>query len=276
MTAKVDTILKHYGLSLDFDEDVVPVSYWREGGSITERHILYATGLQIIKKFGKGEKTAGFLEDGLSIPLAEKARAFLSDQDSPIYEYDLTNVLKGFFSEHMYVDATAAETPYVEDAVPYLNSLGCIVTYTYLGDVLGEAVTGDKKTQKFEDDILDDLFRYGYEYGLRGFSYAPTRNSKEQVERVRRLCGKYQMIEVCGEDINQPRQSFIVTQKNEEDRQFFNDATWAVIGHEILTDQDLANSIISEDVQRRFPAMEERINHYKKQGALRRTFKKEK
>ena len=50
-------------------------------------------------------------------------RSYLLDEDSSIYEYDLTNILKGFFSEYMYVDATEEESPDVRTAIPYLNSL---------------------------------------------------------------------------------------------------------------------------------------------------------
>ena len=175
-----------------------------------------------------------------------------------------TYILKGFFSEYMYVDATEEETPDVRTAIPYLNSLGCIPTYTYLGDVRGAAVTGDKKVQKFEDDILDELFQYSYEYGMRGFSFAPSRNSEEQIRRVRTLCEKYQMLEVCGEDINQPRQSFIIKHTSDEDRRFFNDSTWAIIGHEIMTARDVRNSIISDETREKYPDMRERIEIYKK------------
>ena len=148
--------------------------------------------------------------------------------------------------------------------IPYLNQLGCITTYTYLGDVRGTSVTGDKKTQKFEDDILDDMFQCLSKYGMRGFSYAPTRNQPDQVKRVRELCQKYQMLEICGEDINQPRQPLICQRQSEADRVFFNDSTWAIIGHEILADADLSKSIISDETVNNLPDINERIQFYKK------------
>jgi len=263
MTKRVGAVLERFGMNLDFDKDVVPVSRWEQGGSITERHILFAMAEKLIGRFGKGAALLRFLEQELGIPLPEKARGYLSDTESTIYTFDLTNVLKGFFSEMMYIPADHVETPSVVTTVPYLNSLGCIATYTYLGDVRGTSVTGDKKTQKFEDDILDELFRCLHAYGMRGFSYAPTRNAPDQVERVRTLCRKYQMLEVCGEDINQPRQPLICQQNSEEDRQFFNDSTWAIIGHEILAEQDLTRSIISERTLTELPDMNQRIQYYK-------------
>ena len=147
--------------------------------------------------------------------------------------------------------------------MPFLNSLGCLPTYTYRGDVRGDSVTGDKKTQKFEDDILDEMFACLHEYGMRAFSYAPTRNAPDQVEKVRELCRKYEMLEILGEDINQPRQSFIMTYTDDRDREFFNDATWAIIGHEKLANEDLEQSIISDASIARIPDLKERIAYYK-------------
>lgn len=264
MTRKVSEYLSPFDITLDFDQDVVPVSRWEQGGTITERHILFATAKKLIELCGKGQPLIDFLKGRLQIPVPPKAKEYLLDMGSPVYTYDLTNVLKGYFSEVMYVKATLEETPDVRTTIPYLNSLGCIPTYTYLGDVRGSSVTGDKKTQKFEDDILDDMFSCLSEYGMRGFSYAPTRNQPDQVERVRSLCKKYHMLEVCGEDINQPRQPLVCQHGSEEDRVFFNDSTWAIIGHEKMTAKDLRFSIISDETVRKYPDLNERIQYYKK------------
>lgn len=263
MTAVIDKELSVYGMNLDFDRDVIPVSRWKQKGNITERHILFATAQLMIRECGKGQPLLDFLTEKVKIKVPDVNRGFLMDLDSPIYTYDLTNLLKGFFSEMMYQNATHEETPDVREAVPFLNSLGCLPTYTYLGDVRGDSVTGDKKTQKFEDDILDEMFACLHEYGMRAFSYAPTRNAPDQVARVRELCRKYDMLEILGEDINQPRQSFIMTYTDDNDREFFNDATWAIIGHEKLANEDLEQSIISDTTLKRIPDLRERIAYYK-------------
>ncbi|MBU9746771.1 PHP domain-containing protein [Lachnospiraceae bacterium ASD3451] len=263
MVKKVDAILSNYGMNLDFDAHVIPVSRWKEKGTITERHLLFATGQRMIEKYGRGQALVDFLEKKLEIPLSGKVKEYLLDTASPIYDYDLTNLLKGFFSENMYVPANAQETPDVEKTIPFLNSLGCIPTYTYLGDVRGESVTGDKKTQKFEDDILDDLFKYVSEYGMQGFSYAPSRNSEDQVKRVRDLCARYNMLEVCGEDINQPRQPFINTTLTAEEKKYFDDVAWAIIGHEKVADGALERGILSEETKRKYPSVQERIRVFR-------------
>lgn len=264
MTENVSRALASFGIEIDFDRDVIPVSRWHQNGNITERHILYATSEKLISACGRGQKLIDFLKEKLHIQIQEKAKEYLLDEKSEIYTYDLTNILKGFFSEIMYVDASHDEVPDVIKTIPYLNQLGCITTYTYLGDVRGTSVTGDKKTQKFEDDILDDMFQCLSKYGMRGFSYAPTRNQPDQVKRVRELCQKYQMLEICGEDINQPRQPLICQRQSEADRVFFNDSTWAIIGHEILADADLSKSIISDETVNNLPDINERIQFYKK------------
>jgi hypothetical protein len=60
----------------------------------------------------------------------------------------------------------------------------------------------------------------------------PTRNTDQQLTRLRALCDKYGMMQISGEDINSPRQSFVI-EKMKEDR-FSNliDSTWELIKHE--------------------------------------------
>ncbi|MGI6021283.1 MAG: PHP domain-containing protein, partial [Lachnospiraceae bacterium] len=263
MTSVINEIISPYGMELDFDRDIIPLSNWNENGSITERHILFATAKAMLKECKRGNQIIDFLKIDMDIPLQEKAQAYLSDTESPIYEYDLLNVLKGFFSEKMYIPTTLDETPDIRTAIPYLNSIGCIPTYTYLGDIRGVSVTGDKKSMKFEDDILDELFVCFNNCDMRAMSYAPTRNKPDQIVRLRSLCKKYDMFEVSGEDINQPRQGFICSQRSEEDRVFFNDSTWALIGHETKAEKDLEDSIISDRIKARYPERADRIRAYK-------------
>ena len=60
----------------------------------------------------------------------------------------------------------------------------------------------------------------------------PTRNTPEQLARLRALCEENGLFQVSGEDINSPRQSFII--RAMEDPMFSNliDATWKLIEHE--------------------------------------------
>ncbi len=42
MVQRLNEILEPVSLSLDFDVDVLPLSYALQGGTVTERHILFA------------------------------------------------------------------------------------------------------------------------------------------------------------------------------------------------------------------------------------------
>ena len=67
------------------------------------------------------------------------------------------------------------------------DKIGAVSAYAYLGDV-GDSVTGDKKPQKFEDDYLDELFDVLKELKFNAVTYMPSRNTHEQLDRVRALC----------------------------------------------------------------------------------------
>lgn len=266
MTENIDSILQNYGLNLDFQRDVIPVSKWEDKGSITERHLLYATARKLLQKYKPGQEIISFLENRLNIKLSETSKGYLEQIENPYYDFDVTNILKGFFSEYMYVRASEKEAPNVEAVIPYLSEIGCIPTYTYLGDVKTESVTGDKKPQKFEDDILDEMMGLLKSYGMGALSYAPRRNDKEQIRMVRNLCQKYGMLEVAGEDINQPRQPFVNKELGSEIKKYFDSTTWAIIGHEKMANADLSNGFFSESTRKKYPDLAERIKVYEKIG----------
>ena len=79
---------------------------------------------------------------------------------------------------------------------------------------------------------LDDVIACIKSCGIRAVTYMPTRNTPEQLARLRRLCDENGLFQVSGEDINSPRQSFVI--KAMENPLFSNliDATWKLIEHE--------------------------------------------
>jgi len=224
------------GTALDYDADVVPLSRRREGGSVTERHLLYALGLRMIAEQGKGEGLLRRLRALLPVP--EEIQAQLSDPANPHYEYDLLGLLKSHLAERIYVPAGIEECPDIRELVRFADAHGIIATYPYLGDVT-ESVTGDKKAQAFEDAFLDELFEELVALGFHAVSYMPTRNTMAQIRRIRALCERYDMLQISGEDINSPRQPFVC--KAMRDPVFGNlaDATWALIRHERAATADL-------------------------------------
>ena len=166
----------------------------------------------------------------MGMNLSEKQKSMLLDTQYPFYAYDVLGMLKGTFVPKIYIDATD-ECPKVPDVVKLCKDIDAFFCYSYLGDV-GESVTGDKKAQKFEDDYLDEVFECIYEEGIRCVTYMPTRNTMEQLTRLRALCDQYGMFQVSGEDINSPRQIFVIKAMENPLFQNLIDATWKLIQHE--------------------------------------------
>ena len=226
MIARINELV---GVSLDYDRDVLPISEAANNGGVTERHLMYALAIELVKQVGKGQPMIDKLT-ALGMNLSEKQKALLSDTEYPFYEYDVLGMLKGTFVPMIFIDATD-ECPKLQDMVKICADVDAYLCYAYLGDV-GDSVTGDKKAQKFEDDYLDDVFECLKEEGVKAVTYMPTRNTPAQLERLRGLCEQYGMFQISGEDINTPRQSFII--KAMENPMFQNliDATWKLIEHE--------------------------------------------
>ena len=207
MTANINGIMNPFDIELDFDNDVLPLSQWQDGGSVTERHLVMALCRALAARFGRGTALLSFIEEGLGLSVPAKVREQLTDSDNPYYDYDLLGVFKGHFVARFYVDATD-ECPPVLQVLELARRTGSISTYPYLGDI-GQSVTGDKRAQQFEDSYLDDLMQYLKGLGFMAITYMPTRNTREQLMRLRALCVKHGFFQVSGEDINSPRQSFI-------------------------------------------------------------------
>lgn len=228
MIEKINALL---GEDLDYDRDVLPLSMHHEGGGVTERHLMYALAQKMVARAGKGQGMVEYLAS-IGLTLSEKQQAQMLDTAYPFYEYDLLGILKSAFVPQIYVDATD-ECPTVAALVDLCREIDAYLCYAYLGDV-GDSVTGDKKAQKFEDDYLEDVFECLKETGVKAVTYMPTRNTPAQLKRLRGLCEQYGMFQISGEDINSPRQSFVI--RAMEDPQFQNliDATWQLIEHETV------------------------------------------
>jgi len=226
MIEKVNALV---GVELDYDRDVLPLSLAEEGGGVTERHLMYALAIELVKQVGKGQGMIDKLT-AMGMNLSEKQKTMLMDTEYPFYEYDVLGMLKGTFVPMIFIDATD-ECPKLSDMVKLCKQINAYLCYAYLGDV-GDSVTGDKKAQKFEDDYLEEVFQCLQEEGVTAVTYMPTRNTPQQLERLRSLCDEYNMFQISGEDINTPRQSFII--KAMENPMFQNliDATWKLIEHE--------------------------------------------
>ena len=227
--AMTEKICQVAGVDLDFERDVLPLSMYADGGSVTERHLMYALARKLVEQVGKGQAMIDKLA-GMGITLSAKQEAQMRDEEYLFYEYDLLGILKSVFVPLIFIDADE-ECPRLPEMVKLCGEIDAYLCYAYLGDV-GESVTGDKKAQKFEDDYLEEVFECLKGAGVKCVTYMPPRNTPAQLERLRALCRQYDMFEVSGEDINSPRQSFVI--KAMENPVFANliDATWKLIEHE--------------------------------------------
>lgn len=260
MVAKINEVMAPYGISLDFDADVLPISYEAKGGSVTERHLLFALANKIVGKFGRGQGVLDFLCKDMGIKVGEKIKGFLLDTENSCYEYDLLGVLKSDMVEKIYIPATD-ECPDIHDVAALAKETGAILAYAYLGDV-GNSVTGDKKAQKFEDDYLDELFECIKEVGFSAVTYMPSRNTKEQLDRIKMLCEKHGFFQISGEDINTPRQKFICEAQRDPAFAHLNEATWALIGHEIAATEDINKAMFSDWAKKTYPDLNDRIKYF--------------
>jgi hypothetical protein len=215
MVERINALYAADGVSLDFERDVLPLSQFTDGGSVTERHLMLALARKLIS-LGKTK-----LPDGAT------------ELERMLAEYDLVGTLKKDCIPKVFIDA-ADECPTLGEFVRFSAEVGGILAYAYLGDVTS-SVTGDKKAQKFEDDSLDELFETIYTAGIRAVTYMPTRNSQAQLDRLRALCARYGMLQISGEDINSPRQKFVIEKMKEAQFSNLIENTWQLIQHETGT-----------------------------------------
>ncbi|MBO4217810.1 MAG: PHP domain-containing protein [Clostridia bacterium] len=266
MCRTIASIFEPFGITLDFDRDVLPISEYDGGGSVTERHLCYALAKNMAAVYDTPEALVGFLSETLSLPLSEKARKnLLAGRETPqYYLYDVLGILKSNFVERFYEDA-GEECPKVREISEIANKCGAILCYAYLGDV-GDSVTGDKKAQKFEDDYLDELFEELVALGFNAVTYMPSRNTRAQLDRVMALCDRHGLFQVSGEDINSPRQKFICEALADPAFDHLKDATYALIGHEKAATENLCDSMFSDFTKKKYPDVRERVKVYAKIG----------
>ena len=191
MVEGINGLMGKYGVTIDFDKDVLPLSSYAKGGTVTERHLASALSQRMLEVVGGGEKLVAFIKDEMKLPLSSKVEAHLLEKDNPFALYDLLGWVKSDLISKFYVDADD-ELPDVREALDIANEIGAISAYAYLGDV-GSSVTGDKRAQKFEDDYLDELIPYIKELGFKAVTYMPSRNTRAQLDRLRALCEKYEL-----------------------------------------------------------------------------------
>lgn len=235
MIENINRLTASYGMMLDFERDVLPLSVT----AVTERHLLFALTKKLTGKYRAPSDVVACMKDVMGIPVSAKneANILAGDKTPAFYEYDILGVLKSDLVEKIYVPATA-ELPSVGEYTDMVHRYGGIAAYAYLGDV-GNSVTGDKKTQKFEDDYLEDVFDVIQSYGFDAVTFMPTRNTEAQLDRVMALCKERGFFQISGEDINSPRQKFVCPAYENPKFAHLVEAAHTLIRYENLADTDV-------------------------------------
>ncbi|MFV0429253.1 MAG: PHP domain-containing protein [Arachnia sp.] len=250
--------------TFDFDTDVLGISQYAAGGTVTERHLLFAMSTALISGFGRGQA----LLDGLGsmgLALADEQRVRLGDAQNQFLAYDLLGTLKAEYLGRFYIQPSyfelGGELPDAVSVVDLALANGAIPCYAYLGDV-SASPTGDKKAEKFEDEFLDELIVTLGGLGFPAITYMPPRNTPEQLVRISELSAANGLIEVSGVDINQPRQGFNCPELAEPRFDHLNTATWAMVAHETLSNLDLRLGLLHVDNPLRELTLIQRIARY--------------
>jgi hypothetical protein len=265
-SAAISSILTGAGYgALDYDRDVLPLSKAAEGGSVTERHILAAAATSIIARHGKSQALVAGIAKELGIAAPPRVAAWLSDPENPHYLYDLLGLLKAGFLDSVFVQPGPDECIPARRAIEFAQRAGAIPAYAYLGDV-ADSPTGDKKAEKFEDEILDELVPFLADLGYRAIAYMPPRNTPAQIYRLRALMARHGLMEISGVDINSSRQSFNCPEVLDPAMSRLLDATWALIAHEKISGLDRSLGIFASDNPLAARPLSERIDHYARLG----------
>ena len=265
MADRANELLSNLSLPpIDFERDILAASKYAEGGTVTERHLLAAVSRSILSEVAPGSKLTAWLEENLGLALSASQRRTLSDAGNPYLVYDLLGTLKAGFLDRIFIQPRE-ECVDVRDVIALAARIGAIPAYAYLGDV-AESPTGDKKAEKFEDEILDELMPVLHDIGFPAITYMPPRNTKAQLMRLQGLCARYGFMEISGVDINQPRQSFNCPELRMPEFRHLDDATWAMVAHEALSSVDRRLGLFSRDNPHAHLPIAERIAIYAKAG----------
>lgn len=246
---------------LSYEKDVEAQSQVHKGGTVTERHILYALSISLTERFGKGQQLADLLRERLGIPLSGSIAERLEDPENPHYVYDVLGALKAELVPAFFIQPDEQESIPVEHFLAIVNRTPAIPAYAYLGDVAASP-TGDKKAQTFEDAYLDELFQFIADIGFQAVTYMPPRNTVEQLGRVSERARTLGLMEISGVDINSSRQSFNCPEVLQPEFRHLIESTWALIAHEKLSHIDDSYGLFSAGSPFAAESLEDRIARY--------------
>ncbi len=245
MTDKYNELLAEYGLNLDFEKDVKSLATVSDGGVLTEEHLLLAVANKILERYDKGKDTVDFLLGELELELNDDQKKYLKDTFNPGYELDMVDILRQDLLP-MWIDADE-ECPDVKEFVKIAKETGAILAYSYTGD---------------EEISAEELLAVLKGLGFNAVTYCPSKLSQDQLEEIKALCVKYDLLQLSGEFVNRPRQAFIEDSVNTEAFSYLKDTSWAVIGHEKAASVNEEFGMFSKKIIGKFPTLKERVEYF--------------
>ncbi|MBR2561615.1 MAG: PHP domain-containing protein [Eubacterium sp.] len=198
--AMIENICRITDCKLNFEEDVLPISMYADGGAVTERHLLFALTKKLLPEGTQEE------------------------------QYKLLGKLKSELVPKFFIPADK-ELVDLDTAVTFAKEIDAILCYAYLGDVT-DSPTGDKSAAQYEDSYLPELMAFLKESGVHAVTYMPSRNTDLQLDTVMKLCKEYDMTQISGEDINSLGQSFICEKLKQPSYRHLVDAAWMLVHRE--------------------------------------------
>lgn len=226
MVERFNRRLKDYGISLNFDKDVKPLSLASEGGTLTERHILYAFAQKLVDKFGDADRIKKFITSDLGINIEEEYLNAVSDIESPYYAHDLVSCLR---NEARFFYVRADEIPDVKDVVAMAKRHGALIAYTYVGSAHRHYAEGEEKVITLEDGYLSEFIAYLGELGFDAVEYFPDDVPPQRAEYIAREAAANGMFVLPHCDVSSPRRRFAPAEKTQGP---LTVNMWAVAGHE--------------------------------------------
>ena len=295
MANRANSVFGGLGIRLDFDRDVAGISQAASGGTVTERHILFALARKLIERHGAGEPLLSCLRGAFGVHVPNGLKQLLADAGDADdigdagyagaagaagdagaagaagdvgdagaagddYAYRLLGLLKGQFIGMFYIDA-ADELPDFGEFIALAAKTGGIAAYAYLGDVRGSA-TGDKRDQAFEDGYLGDLIEWLGRQGFRAVTYVPARNTPAQLSRLDSICRANGLMQISGEDINAPFQPFACQKLAEPRYRHLAESAWALVGHGAAAAKRLEDGMFSHGAIAACPPLDERVARF--------------
>jgi len=262
MVEKLNQRISKYGITINYDKDVKRGSMYSDGGSITERHILYAFACKLMARFKSAEEITGFITEKLNISIEDEFRSALSDISNPYYAYDLVNCLK---HEIRFFYVPDNDLPDARSAVELAHKYGALITYTYFGETV-RIYDGEEVVFKFEDEYLDELINDLGSLGFDAIEYVPEKVPDDKENVIADLAKKNGMFTIPCTDINSPRQRFI--REVGVNGEVLTRNMWAVVGHSKSAAFNIEDGLNTAKSKAKNPDIEARLKLYAEIGKL--------